>query len=182
MKNAIEEIFSNITDQQEIVNAINVNLRPVLHERKVSDNKEEYFRKLSLCLGYHIKKVEILKSIIFTFFKHNVIKKEMDKNQIAANIDGIISSETDMNELIEKARAFYGKTVFNSHDQRDASYLMTCMKLIIESCLLVSFIDYVSNKKHGSFLSYSYDRLVEIFDMTLEKSAGNTLQRVIKSM
>ncbi len=182
MKNAIEEIFSNISDQQEIVSAININLSPVLHGRKESDDKEEYFRKLSFCLGYHIKKVEILKSIILTYFKHNVIKKGLDKNQITANVDGIISSETDMNELVETARAFYGKTVFNSRDQRDASYLMMCMKLIIESCLLVNFIDYVSNKKHGSFLSYSYDKLVEMFDKTLEKHAGNALQNVIKSM
>src|SRR5512139_2294400 len=96
MKNAIEEIFSNISDQQEIVSTINMNLSPVLQGRKEPGNKEEYFRKLLFCLGYHIRKVEILKSIILTYLKHNVIKKGLDKGQITANVDGIISSETDM--------------------------------------------------------------------------------------
>jgi hypothetical protein len=182
MSNPIEEIFLNISDQQEVVKTININLRPVLHGRKESDNEEEYFNKLSFCLGYHIKKVEILKSIVLTYFKHNVIRKGLDKNQVEANVEGIISSETGMSELIETARAFYDKALFKSHEQRDASFLMNCMKLIIESCLLVNFIEYVSNREHKSFLSYSYDELVEIFNEILEKCAGKALQDVITSM
>ncbi len=182
MKKVIEEIFLNISDQQEIVSTININLKPVLHSRKETDNKEEYFNKLSFCLGYHIKKVEILKSIILTYFKHNVIKKGLDKKQIEANVEGIISSETGMNELIETARAYYGEALFKSHEQRDASYLVTCMKLIVEACLLVNFIEYVSSRKHESFLAYPYEKLVEIFDKTLEKFAGDAIQVVLRSM
>ncbi len=182
MKNFMEKIFSKISDQRQIVSAININLKPVLHGRKESDNKEEYFNKLSFCLGYHIKKVEILKSIIHTYFKYNVIKQGLEKKQIEANVEGIISSETGMNELIKTARAYYGEALFKSAEQRDASYLITCMKLIIEACLLVNFIEYVSSRKHESFLPYPYENLVEIFDKTLEKSAGDALRVVLRSM
>jgi hypothetical protein len=182
MKNVIEEIFSDVFDQQEIVNAVNMNLQPVLHGRKAGDNGDEYFRKLSFCLGYHIRKVEILKSIIFTFFKHNVIRKNLDKNQIAANVDGIISSDKDMNELIETAHAFIDKASFNSQDQRDASYLMSCMKLIIKACLLVNFIEYVSNRKHKSFLASSYDKLTEMFDNALDRHAAKAFMEIMKAM
>jgi hypothetical protein len=182
MQNVIEEILSAVFDQQELVTAVNLNLQPVLHGRKTGDNGDEYFRKLSFCLGYHIRKVEILKSIIFTFFKHNVIKKNLDKNQIAANVDGIISSEKDMNELIATAHAFYDKALFNSLEQRDSSYLMTCMKLIIEACLLINFIEYVSNKKHKSLLSVSYEKLTEMFDKALNMYAGKAFMEIMKSM
>jgi hypothetical protein len=106
----------------------------------------------------------------------------LDKNQIEANVQGIISSETGMNELIETARAFYDKALFKSHEQRDASYLVTCMKFIIESCLLVNFTEYVSNRDHRSFLSYPYDELVETFKKTLERYVGKAFQDVIRSM
>jgi hypothetical protein len=182
MQNVIEEIFSAVSDQQEIVNAVNVNLQPVLHGRKAGASGDEYFRKLSFCLGYHIRKVEILKSIIFTFLKHNVIRKNLDKSQIAANVDGIISSEKNMNELVETAHAFLGEASFKSPDQRDASYLMACMKLIIKACLLVNFIEYVSNNKHKSFLASSYDKLTEMFDKALELHAGKALMYIMKSM
>ncbi len=182
MEKIMEEIFLNIRDQQEIVNTININLRPVLHGRRESDSKDEYFNKLSFCLGYHIKKVEVLKSIILTYFKHNVIKKGLEKTQIETNIEGIIISETNMSDMIEAARTYYEKVSFKSLEERDASYLMTCMKLIIESCLLVNFIEYISNREHASFLSCAYDQLVEIFDKTLGKFAVNAFQDVIKSM
>ncbi len=182
MEKIMEEIFLNILDQQEIVNTININLRPVLQGRKESDSKDEYFNKLSFCLGYHIKKVEVLKSIILTYFKHNVIRKGLDKTQIETNIEGIITSENSMSDMIGTALTYYDKTLFKSLEQRDASYLMTCMKIIIESCLLVNFIEYVSNREHASFLSCPYDQLVEIFDKTLGKYAGNAFQNVIKSM
>ncbi len=182
MKNVIEEIFSAVLDQQAIVGAVNANLQPVLHGRKTGDNGDEYFRKLSFCFGYHIKKVEILKSIIFTFFKHNIIKKNLDKNQIETNVDGILASEKDMNEMIETAHAFFGEVSFKSQDQRDASYLMSCMKLIIKACLLVNFIEYLSNEKHNSFLAASYDKLTDMFDKALDMYAGKAFTDIMKSM
>lgn len=182
MKNVFEEIFSAVLDQQEILNAVNVNLQPVLHGRKAGDNGDENFRKLSFCLGYHIKKVEILKSIIFTFFMHNVIRKDLDKREIEANVDGIISAEKDMDALIETAHAFYGEASFKSRDQRDASYLITCMKLIIKGCLLVDFIAYLSNRKHNSFLASSYEKLTDSFDKALDQYAGKALTDLMKSM
>jgi hypothetical protein len=181
MKNLIEEIFSEVFDQEEIVAAVNMNLQPVLHCRKAG-NGEEYFKKLSFCLGYHIRKVEVLKSIIFTFFMHNVIRKNLDKSRIEADVDGIISSEEDMTKLIETAHSFYGNTLFNSQDQRDASYLMTCMKMIIKTRLLVNFIDYVSNRKHRSFLSVPYDKLTSIFDEVLDVYTGKAMMEIMKAM
>ncbi len=182
MENMIEEIFTGTFDQREILDAVQTNLRPLLHGRKGAENGEEYFRKLSLCLGYHIRKVEILKSIVSTFFRHNTIRKNMDKTQISATVEGIISSETDMNKLLETAHAFYAKALFKSIDQRDASYLMACMKLIIEACLLINFIEHISNGRHRSFLSLSPDKLVEIFDKTLEKQVSHVFQGMVKSM
>ncbi len=182
MNNMIEEIFSAVFDQQEIVSAVNLNLQPVLQGRKEEDDGDEYFRKLSFCLGYHIRKVEILKSIVFTYFKHNVIRKNLDKNEIAANVDGIISTEKDMIELIETAHTFVDTASFGSMDQRDASYLVSCMKLIIKASLLVDFIEYVSNKEHKSFLASSYDKLIEMFDKALDRQTTKAFMEIMKSM
>ena len=182
MKNFIDEIFAKTFDRQQIVGAINENLQPVLHGRRGEEEREEYFKKLSFCLGYHVKKVEILKSIIFTYFKHNTIKKNMDREQILASVEGILSAETDMKSLIETGHAFYDKTLFKSYDQRDASYLMSCMKLIIEACLLVDFIHYVSNSRHKSILSFSPDKLIDMFGSTLKAHTGEVFQSIMKSM
>ncbi|HET6421962.1 MAG TPA: hypothetical protein VFG19_17530 [Geobacteraceae bacterium] len=87
-----------------------------------------------------------------------------------------------MSEMIDTARAYHDKALFESRDQRDASYLTNCMKLIIESCLLVGFIEYVSSRKHASFLSYPYDKLVGNFNEILGKYAGDAFKAVIRSM
>lgn len=182
MQNIIEDIFTTTFDRQEVADAVKMNLQPLIQARKGAATPEEYFDKLSVCLGYHLKKVEVLKNIITTFFRHNTVRKKMDKKQISATADGIIASEADLTKLMEFARTSYDKTVFDSIDQRDASYVMTSMKLIIESCLLVNFIEYISNNKQASFLSYPPEKLIETFDKTLADITGKVLQGVVKSM
>jgi hypothetical protein len=182
MENVIDGIFTTTFDRQEIVDNVRNNLQPILHGRRAGENSKENFKKLSLCLGYHVKKVEILKGIVFTFFKYNTIKKGMDKDQISASVDGIISSESDKDSLLETAHAFLAKASFKSDEQRDASYLMSCMKLIIEGCLLVNFINYISNSRQISFLTFPSDELTETFEKILRERLGSVLQAMIKSM
>lgn len=180
MKIKIEEIMRESLDQQEIMSVVKANLHPILQARK--EEGEEYFNRLSVCLGYQMKKVEKLKTIITTFFAHDTIKKSMDKNEITRMVEGIVSFEADVAEVAETARTFYADTTFNSVDQRDASYLMACMKLIIEGCLLTNFVAYVSNNKTIRFSTFPQQQLGKTFEKTLGEFTGKAFQELVQGM
>jgi hypothetical protein len=181
MADTVEEILNRSCDRTGLVDAVRINLGPILQERKRGE-QAEMFRKLCLCAGYHIRKVEILKSIVFTFFKHNTIKKNVDRNGISSAVDGIISCETDIGALVETAHTYHGHLAFDSNEQRDAIYLTTCMRLIIESSLLVNFIEQISNAKDACVLPSPPEKLIEEFDRTLKRYTDENVRGIISAI
>jgi hypothetical protein len=182
MKKTIEEIFVKTLNQKEILANVNLNLMPILQERNKANNQEEFLKKLSFCAGYHIKKVETLRAIIFSYFTHNTINRNLNKKRIFESIDGIIYSEAGENKIIEAADSYYKNASFKSNGERDASYIMTCIRFIIESCLMINFMEYVSNNRSNVDLPDSPDKSIEIFSNSIGKYVNNVFESIMKSI
>jgi hypothetical protein len=182
MKRTIEEVFAKTFNQKEMLTNVNLNLQPILQERKEAKNQEEFFKKLSFCAGYQIKKVDVLRSIVFSYLTHNTINKNLNKKRILENVDGIIYSEAEASKIVEAADSYYKNASFKSNGERDASYIMTCMKFTIESCLMINFIEYVSNNRSNINLPDSPDKSIEMFNNTIGKYANNVFESIMKSI
>jgi hypothetical protein len=181
MDNLIEDIFVRITDNKEILPEINSSLLPILKLRKEAKNTKEYSNQLSFCVGYHLKMVGILKTIITNYFIHNTITDNLNKEIILQKVDGIMSSEADADKLIELTNYYFSKSTFNSSVERDTAYIMTCMKNIIESCLMLNFIEYVSMKKPNLSSSSATDKALDEFYRMIEKYTDIVMESIAKA-
>ena len=181
MEKTIENIFEHIFDMNGIMTEINLNLQPVLLLRKDEKSRIKYSDKLSFCVGYQIKKNEVLKTIVYNYLLHNTIGKNLNRKMILEKVDGIITSEVDVKKLVELTDHYFSSAAFKSDDERDATYIMTCMKHIIESWLAVSFIEYISSGKSDSLLKTSADKAMTVFNRTIEKYTKNVLDNISKA-
>lgn len=181
MEKTIEKILGNIFDMNGIMTEINSNLQPVLLTRKDEKSRVKYIDKLSFCVGYQIKKNEVLKTIVYNYMLHNTIGKNLNRKMILEKVDGIISSEVDVKKLMELTDHYFSNVAFKSDDERDATYIMTCMKHIIESWLTVSYIEYISSGKSDSLLKTSADKAMKVFNMTIDKYTKNVLDNISKA-
>jgi len=181
MEKAIEKIFANIFDMNGIMAEINANLQPVLLLRRDEKSRIKYIDKLSFCVGYQIKKNEVLKTIVYNYMLHNTIGKNLDRKVILEKVDGIISSEADVQKLMELTAHYFSSAAFKSDDERDATYIMTCMKHIIESWLTVGFIEHISSEKSKPLLKTSADKAMGAFNGTIEKYTKNVLANISKA-
>jgi hypothetical protein len=169
MEHIIENIFIEIRENKEILAAINLSLQPILRERKEADNYEKYFNKLSFCAGYQINKAKILKTIIYNSLLHNTIGYGLDKKLIMEKVDGIISAEADAGIFNVTADHYHSKAVFKSNDEKDATYIMTCMRFIIQSCLMIDFIAYLSKTQSKIIFAAPANNTMETITGALEK-------------
>jgi hypothetical protein len=181
MEKKIEKIFGQVFDMNGIMAEINSNLRPVLLTRKDEENRIKYIEKLSFCVGYQIKKNEVLKTIIYNYMLHHTIGKDLNRKEILEKVDGIISAEVDVKKLMELTEHYFSSAAFKSDDERDATYIMTCMKHIIESWLAVSFIEYISIGKSDLLVKISADKGMTAFNRTIEKYTKNVLDNISKA-
>ena len=181
MENMFDKIFGQVFDMNEIMAEINLNLRPVLLTRKDEESRIKYIDKLSFCVGYQIKKNEVLKTIIYNYMLHHTIGKDLNRKEILEKVDGIISSEVDVKKLMELTDHYFSSAAFKSDDERDATYILTCMKHIIESWLAVSFIEYISSGKSDLLLKTSADKTMTAFNRTIEKYTKNVLDNISKA-
>lgn len=175
MEKIIADIFAKTTDNEEIVATIRTILQPILNEREGDDN---YLNKLSFCTGYQIKKAEILKTIIYNSLAHNTIGIGLDKKLITEKVDGIISSEADVNILNKTTDYYHSEVVFKSNNGKNATYIMTCMRFIIQSCLMLSFIEYLSKTQSSAIFSAPPDDTFAIITRVIEKYTRDLLATV----
>jgi hypothetical protein len=181
MEKTFEKIFGHIFDMKGIMAEITANLQPVLLTRKDGAHRTTYFDKLSFCVGYQLKKNEVLKTIVYNYMLHHTIGKNLNRQMILEKVDGIISSEVDVKKLLELTDHYFSGAVFKSDDERDATYIMTCMKHIIESWLTVGFIEHISSEKSDPLRKASADKAMQAFNRTIEIYSKKVLAEISKA-